>query len=100
MRLSRPLHRPSQYSFWAGLAVMNFAVFLHPMDPMDFLALVFSDPLQTVGDSYGIQAAILFWIGASLFTFSLVGLACFTRIFKELTSLKLGSPKNPANSNA
>jgi hypothetical protein len=100
MKSSKPLHCPFYYCIWTGLGVMNFALFLHPMYPMDFLALVFSDPLQTVNDSYGIQAVILFWIGASLVAFSLACVACCGKIFNRSVSLKMQSPQNPVNSNA
>ncbi|MBV8634663.1 MAG: hypothetical protein JO002_09260 [Burkholderiaceae bacterium] len=48
----------------AGVGLMSVAMFLHPMSPEDFLGLVLSDPLQTVTEIHGREAAALFWGGA------------------------------------
>jgi hypothetical protein len=54
----------SAYGTIAGLSLMCFALVLHPMSPGDFLELAMTSPPATVAEDYGIQAAILFWIGA------------------------------------
>src|ERR1039457_2112587 len=87
-----------QYCFWTGLGLMNFALFLQPMDPIDFLVLVFSDPLRTVSESYGIQAVVLFWISAGLLACGFAGMTCRTKIFQELTAPRTSSPQMTVNS--
>jgi hypothetical protein len=66
MKLSRNIGRPCGYCLWIGLSLMSFALFLHPMNPRDFLALVVSAPFDTIRDTYGIQAAVLFWLSVAL----------------------------------
>ena len=68
------------------------------MDPIDFLALVFSDPLQTFSEFYGIQSVILFWIGVFVVSFSLAGLFCSTELVKKMALLKMRSAQNVSNS--
>lgn len=71
--------RPAQHSdhvfqhlTWTAATVISLALLLHPMDPLNFLALALFDPLQTISESYGIQAAILFWSGTLLLAFDLL----------------------------
>jgi hypothetical protein len=51
---------------FAGLCLMCFALLLHPMSPEDFLALCLAAPQATWRNTYGVQAAILFWVSAVL----------------------------------
>lgn len=74
MKTSHPARQSLTACMWAGLAIINFALFLHPMSPENFLALAFSDPLQTVDSRYGSGMAIIFWIGLSLAAAALLGL--------------------------
>lgn len=53
---------------------MSFALFLHPMNPNDFLMLAFSTPLETIRESYGIRSAASFWISIALMSMGLIGL--------------------------
>ena len=77
------------YWLWAGSGLMSMALFIHPISPEDFLALACSDPLQTLNDAYGIQAAMMFWVSMMMIGISVVGgLACL--IFgKRLTTATL-----------
>lgn len=88
MRPSHRLLHPFRYCFWTGLGLMSFALFLQPMDPINFLVLVFSDPLETVRESYGIQAAILFWVSAGLVFVGIAGIVCRAKVFRSLPALK------------
>jgi len=60
-----------------GLFIMCIALFLHPMSPENFLGVVLTIPLQTVAYAYGLQTAVLFWVGLVLTTW---GLFVFGRI--------------------
>jgi hypothetical protein len=65
------------YWLWAGSGLMSMALFIHPISPEDFLALACSDPLQTLKDDYGIQAAMMFWVSVMLLGIGVIrGLAC------------------------
>ena len=72
------MHRPLSIFFqlsWrvtAAMFSMCFALLMHPMAPGRFLALVLSAPGATVADSYGVEYAVLFWIGAAAMTMSVV----------------------------
>ena len=54
-----------------GSGFMSFALFLHPMDPIDFLAQVLTTPLETMV-GYGGSIATLFWIGVMFIFFGIV----------------------------
>jgi hypothetical protein len=59
--------------FWivTGLALMDVALFLHPMSPESFLELAFSDPMQSIFELQGGGVAIFFWTSMA---FALIGL--------------------------
>jgi len=59
----------------AGIGLMSVAMFLHPMSPEDFLGSVLSNPLQTVADTQGGAAALLFWAGVPVSLAGAAGLA-------------------------
>lgn len=68
--------------FWSiiGFALMNVALFLHPMSPEDFLGLAFSDPMQGIFDAQGGAMAIFFWISFALALTGLLGLLASCRL--------------------
>ncbi|MGZ5818217.1 MAG: hypothetical protein ACXWJD_05665 [Burkholderiaceae bacterium] len=78
---------------WVALQLMCFALFLHPMNPEDFLLLVITDPLQTFSDQYGSEMAFAFWIGLSLFLVGLFGWLNIVHLFKNLLRTKVHSFK-------
>lgn len=51
------------YLILLGGGLMPLALFLHPMSPENFLALIVSRPWESLGESYGMRAALLFWAG-------------------------------------
>ncbi len=55
-----------------GFALVNVALFLHPMSPEDFLELAVNNPIATVVDPQGSSMALVFWGGILL---SLAGVA-------------------------
>ena len=58
-----------------GFALINVALFLHPMSPEDFLELALVDPIATVaGAAQGSMMAVLFWCGIVLFLAGIAGL--------------------------
>ena len=57
----------------AGLGLLSFALLLHPMSPEHFLALLITDPLDTVRHEYGSAMGLLFWISAALIAGGLAG---------------------------
>ncbi len=59
----------------AGTGLMSAALFLHPMSPEDFLDLVLSNPLLTLGDAQGSGLALLFWASAAVCLAGVAGLA-------------------------
>lgn len=68
------------YWLWSGLGLMSMALFIHPMSPDDFLGWIWSDPLQTLSEPYGIQAALMFWTSVALAGIGVAGgLACLIR---------------------
>jgi hypothetical protein len=87
MELSSKFCRAYGYCIWVGFGLMNFALFLHPMNPEDFLALVLSAPSETMLDAYGIQAAVLFWISVTLISSGLIGLVGSIKFFQKPTLL-------------
>lgn len=68
----------------SGFALMNLALFLHPMSPEDFLRIAFSDPLHSVFDAQGGGMAIFFWTSAALALSGLVGLLTSSRLVRHL----------------
>jgi len=52
---------------------MCVALFLHPMNPAEFLVLAFSAPLQIIMDPNGIWMAWLFWSGLALVLVGVLG---------------------------
>lgn len=75
---------PWIHCIWSGLGLLNLALFLHPMNPMDFLALAFSDPLQTVANQYGHAMAVLFWLSLMLTLSGLLGCSGILKLFPHL----------------
>jgi hypothetical protein len=73
----------SSHCLWIGLTIGNFALFLHPMNPEDFLIMVGSHPLQTVNGEHGSEMALLFWTGLALTVFGLLGLVRAQGIFQS-----------------
>jgi hypothetical protein len=78
---------------WVGLQLMCFALFLHPMNPEDFLALTIADPLETVSQPYGLTMAIGFWISLLLIVVGFIGWIDIGSKFKRLRQVK-GHPLN------
>ena len=65
--------------FWLYLAVVGFglvnvALFLHPMNPSDFLVLAVSDPWSSIVDQQGGGVALFFWFSSALFAIGFAGL--------------------------
>jgi hypothetical protein len=73
---------------WVGLQLMCFALFLHPMNPEDFLALTIADPLETVSQPYGMAMAIGFWISLLLILIGFIGWIDMGRKFKRSRQAK------------
>ena len=59
----------------AGIGLMSAALFLHPMSPEDFLEVLLSNPLQTVGDVQGGSLALMFWASAATCLAGMAGLS-------------------------
>ena len=74
MKPSSKSPRGFAYCVAVGFCIMSFALFLHPMNPNDFLMLALLAPLETIRESYGIQPAASFWISIALISAGLVGL--------------------------
>jgi len=72
--------------FWliTGFALMNVALFLHPMSPEDFLGLAFSDPMQSIFDPQGGGMATFFWISAAVALSGLFGLLASSQLANRL----------------
>ena len=66
------------YCALLGVGLMNVALFVHPMNPEDFLYLVFTDPLATVLDAQGGDVALFFWGSFFLCVFG-----CFAILFRH-----------------
>jgi hypothetical protein len=64
--------RYSSYCFRISLLLAAFALFLHPMNPSDFVYLAWQSPLETIL-GYGWQAAVLFWIAIAMFIIAIIG---------------------------
>lgn len=79
-------HGRRVWFFWlmTGFALMNVALFLHPMSPEDFLGLAFSDPMQSIFDAQGGAMAIFFWISFALALSGVVGLLTPSRVAHRL----------------
>lgn len=73
---------------WVGLQLMCFVLFLHPMNPEDFLALAIVDPLETVSQPYGATMAIGFWISLLLVVVGLTGWIDIGSRFKRSRQVK------------
>jgi len=58
---------------FAGFVLANFALFLHPMSPQDFLGTLFSDPVATFHDERDLGTVVVFWCGALMALFGLAG---------------------------
>jgi len=74
MNRSQVRRRVWFFGLMTGFALMNVALFVHPMSPEDFLGLAFSDPLQSIVDAQGGATALFFWFSAGLALSGLVGL--------------------------
>ena len=74
MNRSQVRRRVWFFGLMTGFALMNVALFVHPMSPEDFLGLAFSDPLQSIVDAQGGAMALFFWFSAGLALSGLVGL--------------------------
>ncbi len=79
------------YCILLGFGLMNVALFVHPMNPEDFLYLVFSDPLATVLDAQGGDVALFFWGSLLLCLF-----ACFGMFFRHASLHRLILRGQPA----
>jgi hypothetical protein len=68
-------HRFRKYAFCGlfGLQLVCFALFLHPMDPVDFLVHVATDPFATFNDQNGSWATWFFGLGSLLILTANVG---------------------------
>ncbi len=55
-----------------GFTLMNVALFLHPMSPVDFLDVALSDPWQSIADTQGGGMAMFFWASSALTLFSVM----------------------------
>jgi hypothetical protein len=97
MRLSHKFHRCYFHCLWAGCVLMSFALFLHPMSPRDFLALALSAPFDSMRDSYGIQAAALFWISMIVVCVGMAGSVCCNKYFQRLVRPRSKAPERSAN---
>jgi hypothetical protein len=67
-------HAPIRRSVWLllaliGFALVNVALFLHPMSPENFLDIALSAPLQSVADIQGGNVAMFFWGSVALTVF-------------------------------
>ena len=75
------------YIALAAFMLLNIALFLHPMNPADFLAQILVDPLATIADPDGGAMAALFWCGVAglaISFFALIGSTQFMhRLFAE-----------------
>ncbi|HSY28065.1 MAG TPA: hypothetical protein VK832_11210 [Burkholderiaceae bacterium] len=80
MNRSQVSRRGWVFGMMTGFALMNVALFAHPMSPEDFLGLAFSDPLQSIADAQGGAMAIFFWISSALALSGLVGLLASNRL--------------------
>jgi len=63
------MHAPIRRRVWLllmviGFTLMNVALFLHPMNPTDFLNIASSDPWQSIVDAQGGGMAMFFWVSA------------------------------------
>lgn len=63
------------YRFWMaiGFALINAAMFLHPMSPEDFLGQVSTSPLAMLIDAPGGLMVLFFWFGMSVCLAGIVG---------------------------
>jgi hypothetical protein len=67
-----------------GFALMNVALFLHPMSPEDFLDAALSNPWQSVVDTQGGGMAVFFWASASLTIFTALRFLAVANLLQRL----------------
>ncbi len=84
MKLSPIRRRVWLSGLLCGFALMNVALFLHPMSPEDFLQLAFSDPVLSVFDAQGAGVAVFFWGSAALTFAGLIGLLASSHLLNRL----------------
>jgi hypothetical protein len=64
----------SKFFFFLGLGTASFAVFLHPMDPIEFVTMAFVSPRETFQIMYGKVQSIAFWISAAFMAAGVLGM--------------------------
>jgi hypothetical protein len=64
----------SKFFFFLGLGAASFALFLHPMDPIDFVTQAFVSPQETFHVIYGKVQSIAFWISAAFMLAGVLGM--------------------------
>jgi hypothetical protein len=69
------MNRFRKYAFCGlfGLQLVCFALFLHPMDPVDFLVSVATDPYATFNNQNGSWATWFFGLGSLLIVAACAG---------------------------
>ncbi len=60
--------------FLFGLALASFALFLHPMDPADFLAKAVFSPQETFSLVYGYIQSMAFWFSVACMAIGIAGM--------------------------
>lgn len=81
------------YSTLIGFALMNVALFLHPMSPQDFLGLAISDPRLTILNTDGQGTAVCFWISASVMLAGLFGWVGRSRFVNRMWQERKPTPE-------
>lgn len=64
----------SKFFFLLGLGMASFALFLHPMDPIEFVTTAFVSPRETFQIMYGKVQSIAFWISAVFMAAGVLGM--------------------------
>lgn len=64
----------NKFLFLTGLSLASFALFLHPMDPVEFLRKAFFSPRDTFRVIYGYVQTLFFWISAGFMAAGIVSL--------------------------
>lgn len=60
--------------FLFGLSMASFTLFLHPMDPVDFLVKAVFSPQETSSIVYGYMQSMAFWFSAACMAVGISGL--------------------------
>ncbi|MDQ9170903.1 hypothetical protein Q8A64_10825 [Oxalobacteraceae bacterium R-40] len=64
----------SKFLFLAGLSLASFALFLHSMDPVEFLRKAIFSPRDAFQTVYGYVQTVVFWISAGFMTAGIAGI--------------------------